>query len=206
MITIVGNMKGGTGKSTIAFNLAVWLRNQDKSLMLFDLDPQKTLLDVVEVRQEEGYDPLLPLPFDKTALSEIEQNKRTVDEVLMDVSMSDEQSLEAAIAVTDRIIIPVAPSQADIWSTQRFLKKIDQIRHQNMPEVLGVINRADTHPFVPETKEAEEAMDALSLKRIPVRLHHRAAYRRSFSEGLAVFELEPKSKASDEFHKFTKYL
>ncbi len=203
MITIVGNMKGGTGKSTITFNLAVWYGLQGKSLCLLDLDPQKTFLDVVEVRQEEQYEPELPLPLDKTHLAKLPQ---AVDEVLMDVSMSDEASLEKAIALTDRIIIPVAPSQADIWSTQRFLKKIHTIRSENMPEVFGVINRADTHPFVPETKEAEEAMDALALKRLPVRLHNRAAYRRSFSEGLGVFELEPNGKASEEFKKFTKFL
>lgn len=25
MITVVGNLKGGSGKSTVAFNLAIWL-------------------------------------------------------------------------------------------------------------------------------------------------------------------------------------
>jgi len=203
MISLVGNMKGGTGKSTITFNLAVWLALQGKPLTLFDLDPQKTLFDVVEVRQEEQYEPLLPLPLDKTHL---DQASQMIGEVLMDVSMSDEQSLDKAISIADRIIIPVAPSQADIWSTQRFLKKIKGIRSQNPPEVLGVINRADTHPFVPETKEAEEAMKALKLTCIPVRLYNRAAYRRSFSEGLGVFELEPNSKASDEFIKFAHWL
>jgi chromosome partitioning protein len=203
MVTIVGNMKGGTGKSTVTFNLAVWWADQGRNVQLFDLDPQKTLTDVVEVRTEELYEPELPMPLDKEALEEgVEGHK----EVLMDVSMSDQSALDKAILLADRIIIPIAPSQADIWSTQRFLKRIHQLRKANMPKVFGIINRADTHPFVPETKETEQAMDLLDLERIPVRLHNRAAYRRSFSEGLAVFELEPSAKASREFLKMAKHL
>lgn len=203
MVTIVGNMKGGTGKSTVTFNLAVWWSDQGRNVQLFDLDPQKTLTDVVEVRTEELYEPELPTPLDKEAL---EEGVDVQKEVLMDVSMSDQAALDKAILLAHRIIIPIAPSQADIWSTQRFLKRIHQLRKANMPKVFGVINRADTHPFVPETKETEQAMDLLDLERIPVRLHNRAAYRRSFSEGLAVFELEPSAKASREFIKMAKYL
>jgi len=203
MITVIGNMKGGTGKSTLTFNLAVWYAWQEKSLCLLDLDPQKTFLDVVEVRQEEGYEPGLPLPLGKEALEVLPKN---VAEILIDVSMTDEVSLEKAIKLADRVIVPVAPSQADIWSTQRFLKKIDTLCTDSLPEILAVLNRADTHPFVPETKEAEEALDALSVKRLPVRLYNRAAYRRSFSEGLGVFELEQKSKAAQEFKKLAQLL
>ncbi len=202
MITVVGNMKGGTGKSTLAFNLSVWLAyNAKKPLRLFDLDPQKTLADVVEVRFEEGYQPLLPqVEF----LENLTTIKNTWEHVLIDVSMSDIVALKKALAICDQVIVPVAPSQADIWSTQRFVKMIRQERDK-LPKIHGVINRADTHPFVVETKQAEEALDYLPhIKRIPIRLYNRTNYRRSFSEGLAVFELAPSSKAGKEFIQFAK--
>ena len=31
MITVIGNLKGGSGKSTVAFNLAIWLAMQNKA-------------------------------------------------------------------------------------------------------------------------------------------------------------------------------
>lgn len=199
MITVIGNMKGGTGKSTFAFNLAVWLAHQKKSVALFDFDPQQTFSDVVQVRIEEGYHPDLPETLDKTSISKIE--KSSAEHVIIDVSMSDQIAMKKAIQICDQIIIPVAPSQADIWSTQRFIKLIKNER-EKLPNVFGVVNRADTHPFVVETKETEEALDFLPIiNRIPVRLHNRTAYRRSFSEGLAVFEMEPSGKASKEFLK-----
>ena len=58
MLTVVGNLKGGTGKSTVAFNLAVWLAHGKAGVSAFDLDPQATLTDVVQVRLEDGFDPI----------------------------------------------------------------------------------------------------------------------------------------------------
>jgi len=207
MITVVGNMKGGTGKSTVTFNLAVWLGHQGKSLRLFDLDPQQTLADALDVRQEEAYEPKLPNAEFQDALADLTKNINS-DEVLIDVSMSDQQALKEALVICDRVLIPVAPSQADIWSTQRFIKLINETCTNKKPELLALINRADTHPLVTETKESEEALDFLpGIHRIKkARLHNRTAYRRSFSEGLAVFELNPSGKASKEVLKLTDFL
>ena len=57
MITMVGSLKGGSGKSTITFNLAVWLTMADQRVLALDLDPQATLSDVADVRREEGWEP-----------------------------------------------------------------------------------------------------------------------------------------------------
>jgi len=204
MIIVIGNMKGGTGKSTFAFNLAVWLAHQNKSLTLFDLDPQQTFSDVVDVRAEESYQPVLPKTLNQNSIDKIEN--RSTEHTVIDVSMSDQLAMKRAIQICDQIIIPVAPSQADIWSTQRFIKLIKNERAE-LPSVFGLVNRADTHPLVVETKETEEAMDYLPIiERIPIRLYNRTAYRRSFSEGLAVFEMEPNGKASKEFEKVVKSL
>ncbi len=117
-------------------------------------------------------------------------------------------AMEKAISLADRILIPVQPSQADIWSTQRFLKIINKsINKRKKPEVLGFINRADTHKGVRETNEAAQAIQMLQgIKPIDIRLHQRTAYRRSFSEGLGVFELDPMSKASKEMKKLATLL
>ncbi|MBP8197528.1 MAG: ParA family protein, partial [Chromatiaceae bacterium] len=59
MITVIGSLKGGSGKSTLTFNLAVWLAMADVKVQLVDADPQATLTDVVDVRLEEGFSPKL---------------------------------------------------------------------------------------------------------------------------------------------------
>jgi chromosome partitioning protein len=198
MITVLASLKGGTGKSTVAFNLALWLSMAEQSAIVLDLDPQATLTDVSLVRREEGYTPSLTvlraLPAEHGAL-------RANAEVLVDVGTADLGSMKQAISVADRVVVPVQPSQADIWSTQRFLRLVrESTSGTSSPDVLGFINRGDTHRAVRESDEAAAALVALpGIRYLKTRLAQRTAYRRSFSEGLAVFELEPRGKASHEF-------
>ena len=106
MITLVGSLKGGTGKSTVNFNLAVWLMSQGFKVKLFDFDPQRTLSDVIENRQEEEYEPALAVSKD------IKQLKKYKDiQTLVDVGTSDMDKLEKAIIKADRIVIPVHPAR-----------------------------------------------------------------------------------------------
>jgi len=76
MLTVVGNLKGGTGKSTVAFNLAVWLAHDKTGVRAFDLDPQCTLVDVCDVRQEDGFEPSVDVSTDLAELEELAKDKK----------------------------------------------------------------------------------------------------------------------------------
>jgi chromosome partitioning protein len=197
MITLVGSLKGGSGKSTVTFNLGVWLAMANVKVQLVDIDPQATLTDVTDVRQEERFDPPLRVG-DRQLLSR--EQLRVADETLIDVGTADMESLRLALSLCDRVIVPVQPSQADIWSVQRFVHLVSSVERAQPPEVLGFINRGDTHHAVRETNEAAAALVSLpGIRFIKPRLSQRTVFRRSFSEGLAVFELESKGKAAREF-------
>ncbi|AKH20442.1 division plane positioning ATPase MipZ [Sedimenticola thiotaurini] len=198
MITVVGSLKGGSGKSTVTFNLAIWLAMADTDVQLIDLDPQATLRDVAEVRDEEGYRPQITVQ-DKKQLDSDEL--RQCDEVLIDIGTADLEMMKRAIRLADRILVPVPPSQADIWSTQRFIQFVNATTEGDVPEIIGFINRGDTHHAVRETDEAAAALVSLpGIRFIKPRLSQRTIFRRSFSEGLAVFELNPKGKGSKELN------
>ena len=203
MITVIGNLKGGSGKSTVTFNLALWLIQAGKKVLVYDLDPQATLSDAVQVRQEENYQPALSV---QTHLDKPSSNHH--QEVLIDVGAANMAGMKQAVALANRIVVPVLPGQADIWSTQRFLHLIiNDFKIKPLPQILSFINRADTHIGIHESDEAEQALSSLpGVKVINSRLCQRVVYRRSFSEGLAVFELEPASKAVAEFEQLAKQL
>jgi chromosome partitioning protein len=204
MITVIGSLKGGSGKSTVAFNLAVWLAMAEANVLVVDSDPQATLTDVAEVRMEEGFEPNL-LVKDASALTKT--RLKGFDEVLIDVGTADMESLKTALSLADRVLIPVPPSQADIWSTQRFLRFLSESVNASPPELLAFINRADTHHAIRESDEAAAALVSLAgVKFIKQRLCQRTVFRRSFSEGLAVFELEPRGKGAREFYSLTSSL
>ncbi len=197
MITVVGSLKGGSGKSTVTFNLAVWLTMAKSNLLVIDLDPQATLRDVAEVREEEGFKPIVPVKSKKI----LESSKLDkADEVLIDIGTADLEMMKHAILLADRIVVPVPPSQADIWSTQRFIQFVHSLDLKKKVDIFGFINRGDTHHAVRETDEAAAALVSLpGIKFLKPRLSQRTIFRRSFSEGLAVFELNAKSKGSKEF-------
>ncbi len=206
MITVVGNLKGGSGKSTVAFNLAVWLSRAGGNTISFDLDPQATLSDVAEVRVEDGHQPTVTVfRAENDPITVMSEHK---GEVLVDVGASNLWAMRQAIALADRLLIPVSPSQADVWSTQRFLGIVaDALKGRRKPEILGFINRADTHSSVRESDETAEALGMLpGIEVMQDRLSQRTAFRRSFSEGLAVFEMERSSKAAREFRKLAATL
>ncbi|MBW9267833.1 MAG: AAA family ATPase [Candidatus Thiodiazotropha sp. (ex. Lucinisca nassula)] len=204
MITVIGSLKGGSGKSTVTFNLAVWLEMAEAEVLVIDADPQATLSDVSEVRTEEGYEPYLNI---KNASALSRKKLAGYDEVLIDVGTSDIDSMKLALALADRVVIPVPPSQADIWSTQRFINFLDEAVDGDRPDLLAFINRADTHHAIRESDEAAAALVSLSdVDYIKYRLCQRTVFRRSFSEGLAVYELDPRGKGSKEFYALTAAL
>ncbi len=198
MITVIGSLKGGSGKSTLTFNLGVWLSLAEVDVQLLDADPQGTLTDVAEVRQEEGFEPRLEV-LDRASLSGDKLHDHA--ETVIDVGTADMESLRNAIELCDRVVVPVPPSQADIWSTQRFIQLVKSVERERPPEILGFINRGDTHHAVRETNESAAALVALpDIRFVKTRLSQRTVFRRSFSEGLAVFELEPRGKGAKEFY------
>lgn len=198
MITVIGSLKGGSGKSTITFNLAVWLARKGLYVLAIDADPQATLSDVLEVREEEDYHPSIGTVgasgLDNASLME------KYDEVLIDIGNADFERVKQALRIADRIFVPVPPSQADIWSTQRFLRFVSSVRDGNPPPIIGFINRADTNKAVKESDEAAAALNAIpGIQDLKPRLSQRTVFRRSFSEGLAVFELDKRAKGSLEW-------
>jgi chromosome partitioning protein len=204
MISVIGNLKGGTGKSTVAFNLSLWIAmNRNVHVVVYDLDPQATLTDALEIRTEDGHQPAI---IPNSQLENLDKENEYT-EVLIDIGMSDLKAMKQAIRKADRVIVPIAPSQADVWSTQRFISMVVDICGSDMPEIIGFMNRAYTHIAVRETDEAFAALSTLkNIKMLNERLYQRTAYRRSFSEGLAVFEMDRRSKAAQEVKALGKVL
>ncbi len=201
MINVIANLKGGSGKSTIAFNLALWLKEQGKNVVTFDLDPQGTLSDVANVRKEEGMQEL-------QVMTNISKIQSYIDnEILIDVGASNMHDMTQAIKLADRIIIPVSPSQPDLWATQRFLKIVKEAISDKAIPMLAFINRADTHRLVRESDETEAALMSLQkITVIPHRLCQRTMFRRTLSEGLSINEIAPKSKSAIEFNTLASFI
>lgn len=211
MITVIANLKGGSGKSTVAFNLAVWLEVNGQHVVGYDLDPQCTFSDLGMLRREIGNKPDLEIHPVRAVLKE-QLLSHGDAEVIVDVGAANMAAMKEAMMAADRILIPVPPSQADVWATQRFLHIIgpdlEAIKVNGNQQTLAFVNRADTNKSIRETHETEAALKMLPGidDVLPYRLRMRTGFRRSLSEGLTVFEMWPRGKAADELRTLAKAL
>ncbi len=207
MIILVGNLKGGTGKSTISFNLAVWSAYQQRRTLLVDADPQHTTSDLLAVRKEEGHQPMIyTLVANERRLGEELNNIENIFEnIIVDIAAGDKEAFRAALKVADRLVIPLLPGQADVWALNNVMDLIAEARaHKPNLRVLAVINKADTNPQVRETQETEEALRQLDLPMASVQVGNRVSFRRSLTEGLGVMEWDPRSKAAEEMDSLAR--
>ena len=103
MITVIGSLKGGSGKSTITFNLAIWLAMAERNVAVIDADPQATLTDVLEVRREEGYQPTVE-QLDSAQMGDRRNLLAEHEDVLIDVYEVPQETRSVSVSL-DRVSV-----------------------------------------------------------------------------------------------------
>ena len=194
MIILVGGEKGGTGKTTMATNLAV-MRAKSRDVLLVDTDQQSSASFWCGTRDENKISPRISSIqyFGKGFVSQIKDLSRRYDDVIIDAGGRDSTELRDALLIANTVVMPFAPSQYDIWTMTRVNELVEKASHFNTDlRVLVVLNRASSNPSVKEAEEAKEIMEdfpALVLAKSVIK--DRIAFRRSVPKGEGVNEQNP---------------
>jgi chromosome partitioning protein len=213
MITVVGGIKGGSGKTTIATNLAV-MRSGHTKVLLVDADEQKSAWDWSQQRDDVmkhigtimkkglGEDYTHAVAFatvcmsGKSVYSNLVRMKEDYDDIIVDTGGRDTTSQRAAIAVADVLILPFKPSSIDIWTMVPIKAILDECVNPRL-KVFAIISQADA-----KGKDNEEAIAVLNdfqnVTILKCMLGNRKAFRNAAAEGLGVVELEPNDKKATE--------
>jgi len=196
MILLVGGEKGGTGKTTIATNLAA-MRERSGEILLLDTDLQGSATYWRRSRNEgfptSGMHCLQM--FGEVDL-EVRRLADKFDDIIIDAGGRDSDEIRSALLVADKAIIPVQPSQYDIWTIDSMAKIVRSAKVMNKSlEAWVVISRASTNPSVAEVEEAKEVMDDFeSLGLCESIIRERIAYRKAARYGMAVCEMDAKDQ------------
>ncbi|HET6306380.1 MAG TPA: ParA family protein, partial [Rhodopila sp.] len=117
LVITVAQQKGGTGKTTLAANLAAALA-ASRSVALLDIDPQHTLTRWHALRPATA----AKLSFSNVSgwrlTTRLDQLKATHDVVLIDSPPQIDTDARLAIRAATLVLVPVQPSPPDIWAAQ----------------------------------------------------------------------------------------
>lgn len=189
------NQKGGSGKTTLATNIAHALKLSGERVLLVDADPQGSardwnaanegkLLSVVGLDRET-------LPVD---LKGIESG---YDWIVIDGAPQVAKLSAAAIRAADVVIIPVQPSPYDVWSTADLVEliKARQEVTGGKPKAVFLVSRAIRNSKL--SREVGEALQGYGLPTLKAGTTQRVIYPTTASHGLTVMS-DPDCEAAME--------
>lgn len=194
MIVAIGGMKGGSGKTTVATNLAVMQSLAPADLLLVDADPQGTANDFTALRNESvvggaGYT-VIHLKG-RAVSTEILRMVDKYDDIVIDTGGLDPVGQRAALAIADLMLVPFLPRSFDFWTLDRVIELVEEAKAVNPNlRACSFLNRAD-----PSGRDNQEAAETLSepspLQFLPTPLGSRKAFSKAAARGLSVTELRP---------------
>src|SRR3954463_10856899 len=119
-IILIGNEKGGTGKTTISVNLAGMAALQSLDVLLVDADPGQQSAAKWAARRQEFHPEAKAIPCvsatGKRLDTVLEDLARRYQVLVVDTGAEDSVEMRATAAVADVFTIPVQAEQFDFWA------------------------------------------------------------------------------------------
>jgi len=196
---VLAQQKGGAAKTTLCVHLAVAAERAGFKTAIIDTDPQGSASAVWGAARGGTAPPVAAVIAAelREALEAAEADGYQV--VFVDTAPHTAPAIETVARSVDLAIVPVQPSILDVAATQR---TIDLLRAAKVPSV-AVLTRAPAKRDE-ETNETEKALEALGLPLLETWMGERKVYRRALTQGQAVAEFDPSSKAAKEVGKLWK--
>lgn len=191
VVITVAQQKGGTGKTTLAANLAAALA-PTRGVALLDLDPQGSLTRWYALRPSMA----AALTFSDVSgwrlAGELDRLKAAHDIVVIDSPPQVDTDARLAIRAATLVLIPVQPSPPDIWAAEGTLKLAAAERRR----AAMVLNRVPASGKLREAMTAQLAASGAPL--LTAAIGNRTGFATAFADGLGVTEASPRSIAADE--------
>ena len=196
MIVTICSEKGGTGKTTIATNIAVIRALNGCDVLLLDCDPQASSTEFNRARGEEGRMPEITCTagYGAGIKSELRKLTSKFDDIIVDVGGKDTDTLRSCLLVSDIVIVPFLLSSIDIDALRKFDKLIGELRPMNEDlKCYAFANKVDTNPRILEFAELKTP-SLQNIEVLEVFTTYRVAYRRAVGEGASVVEIVTKKE------------
>ncbi len=193
------NQKGGTGKTTLAANLAVLWSNSNYKVAVLDADAQKSLTHWMEARKKYYGENDIGIElhsYNPHSFTEDLQNiKKKYNFVIIDSPPSITFETIQIVKCSDKVLVPVQPSPVDLMATIPFLNMTKKERKN--PTI--ILNRV-----LPRARLTEAMVMRLRYAGSKIarsRIYSRVIYAETFNVGRGVVDISIKSDSSKEIIK-----
>ncbi len=197
MAQIIGviQVKGGSGRSTIATNLA-GMMSSHKRVALIDCDmPQASAASWASIRK--GNITTSTAADYEQLVTEIERLKGEHDLIVIDAPPRIAEITKIILMLSNLCLIPLGASAVEIWATADLLKTINEAKAIK-PDI---DTRIIWNRFRSSTKSAQElsqaANEVLGIKELKNKLGFRVAYSEAMARGMTVLEWTDKTAKSE---------
>lgn len=193
---LVANPKGGSGKTTLATNLAGYLARRRRAVMLGDIDRQQSCRHWLGLRPA-GLPQIRTWEIDpKEPGKPARPPAGTTHAVLDSPAGLHGKKLAQVLGLVRRVIVPLQPSLFDLWATRDFLTALLEekpVKHGELSiAIVGM--RVDVR-----TRAAHELERFLATWDLPVLgcLRDTQTYVQLAAHGLTLFDLAAHRAARD---------
>lgn len=191
IVISVAQQKGGTGKTTLAANIAATLA-ASRTVALLDIDPQHSLTRWHEIRPSTAAKLTFSGVSGWRVTGELDRLKASHDFVIIDTPPQIDTDARLAIRAATFVLVPVQPSAPDIWAAEGTLK----LAAAEKRRAAIVLNRVPPSGKLRETMTARIKANGSPL--LAAVIGNRTGFATAFADGLGVTEAAPRSIAANE--------
>ncbi|MFZ4808233.1 MAG: AAA family ATPase [Hyphomicrobiaceae bacterium] len=186
--------KGGTGKTTLALNIAIEAMRSGMTVAVVDLDPQPSACAWSDLRRKREEPVVIDAKPARLATAvDTARAQDGLDLLIIDTGGRTEEGAFAAAKASDLVIVPVQPSAVDLKSIPATR---DLIAMAGNPKALAVLTRSK--PFGTRHAESEAWLKAAKIDVATTIIGDRITFQDAYAAGQGVSEFAPGSRAADE--------
>ena len=195
--------KGGSGKTTVAVNLAIAAHRRGRRVLLADTDPQGSACEVLKARQSAGPQVLRMQGEELPRL--FRDPPAGCDLVVVDTPAASEDAIAHAIGLAHLSLLVVRPTFLDIAAALQTARILRELRKPGMI-ILNQAPASRAGAESPAVKRALEALRLMQLPVIPVVLRARSPYQTTLASGQSVEESSASNPAAEEMSRLWAYI
>jgi chromosome partitioning protein len=191
--------KGGSGKTTLAVNLAITAHLSGLRTMLADIDLQRSATDALKARAASG-PALMEINAGKLFQTKTHADYSGFECLIVDTPAAPDTDVLQAVQCADLCVLVCRPTFLDIASIARSAEAVRRLGKKG----LIVLNQAPPRRNGAEPSTVLKAVEALrfaGMPMAPIGLRSRAAFQQSIAHGRSVCEWDAQSSASQEIER-----